>query len=161
MKQIVKTFVVALLICVIHNSVVFANMKKSSVGGGGTKGFSFSTFSDGFCTISAIYDKASSHLGVAMGLTSGDLVCAGISSQSSYQSCTAGLPSGTFVFIVTSLQGGSPFRVVVNCTDQQNINAAGATSRGGIEIREIEIGAAENYLLDQFHDLAGKSRQTK
>jgi hypothetical protein len=157
MKRIVQNFVIALLLLCVTSPFAFANMKKSKVGSGATKGFAFSTFSDGFCTISTIYDKASSQLGVGVGLTTGDLVCAGLSSQTNYQSCTAGLPAGTYVFIVTSLSGASPFRVVVNCSDQQTIVNAGSSGSKGIQIREIELGEAGNKLLDQFQQIAKKS----
>jgi hypothetical protein len=141
---------------ILVSSMSFANMKKGRVGGGGTKGFAFSTFSDGFCTISTIYDTASSYLGVALGLPTGDLVCAGLSSQNNFQSCSAGLPGGTYVFIVTSIRGPSNFRVVVNCSDQQSV-VAGRTSSGGTEIREIDLDANGKKLIKQLNSIAEKT----
>lgn len=132
----------------------FANMKKGRVASKGDKTFGFSTSADGPCTVSVIYDSVSADLDTAIGAAdTGDLLCLGVSTQLNFDSCTAGLPPGDYAFVVSSFQGSSAFRAVVNCGSEEQISAAGQKTTG-ITINEIEGTSNTRKLLDRLHKVA-------
>jgi hypothetical protein len=150
-----RVTVALIVFCLLIASSSYANLKKGSIGSGKSKEFSFSSSSDGPCTATVIYDRTSSDIdaGIASA-TTGDLICFGISGQTNFESCTAGLPPGDFVLVISSFKGSSSFRAVVNCANQQSVTAGGVSSSP--VLREIDLGMNGQRIVDQLRRVGSR-----
>jgi len=153
--RIVKSVFLCLFLLLISICTVDASMKKGNVASGKYKGYVFSTYENGPCTVDVIYDSASADIDVAMGVSSGSdavVVCMGVSTQKNHDSCTTSLPGGTVFFIVDSYRGSSPFRVVVDCASDESASNAGRSSSSET-IQEIDPNSIGNKFLQQIKNL--------
>ena len=152
-----KIYVTLIVICFLIASTSYANMKKGSIGSGKARQFSFSSAADGPCTATVIYDRTASDIDTAIAsAASGDLICLGISSQNNFESCTAGLPPGDFLLVISSFKGSSSFRAVVNCSDQQSVTAGGVSSSPVLQ--DSELGATGQRIADQLRKIASRAK---
>jgi hypothetical protein len=63
------------------------------------------------------------------------------------------LPPGDYAFVVVSLSGASPFRAVVNCSDQQTVVSAAPSIEHGTVIRDIDMPSLEKKIGNQLRAL--------
>jgi hypothetical protein len=153
-KRILVMFFVLVICCAVAD----ANMKKANVGSKGSKGFAFNSYTDGVCSVSVIYDKASADLNIGVGLSDGTLVAASLSPEKYIETLETGLYGfQTYLLVVVSNHGATSFRVVVRCTEQEDLVTAGIGSGAGL--REIPDDANTKRLSDQIRKITDKNKK--
>ena len=134
-----------------------ANMKKGQLGDQKERTFSFSTNSDGPCSAVVIYDAVSSDLDIFLLTDNEDVLAAGLSQQNNFDSCEASLPPGDFLVAVSSFEGASPFRVVVNCANQETISTLASSQAS--ELKEVELDAKGKKALQKLRVMSERLKR--
>ncbi len=153
MKTLFQRSLLMVLVLLLFTSSSFANLKKGRIGPDETDILEFITSADGITTISLIFDKSSTDLDLALGLTDSTLIAASISPESNYEQLQVGLVGGiTYILAINHFEGATTsYRVIVNSGEQQTIFAAGDS--GNTPLRKIEPGSTGSKLKESLNRL--------
>jgi hypothetical protein len=138
------------VVFVLFASLAHAGIFKGSLGANGNKFYTFTASGAGILEITVIADNAASNVNVGLGLSSGTLLCASVSTIKQMEKLECGIQAGSFNILVQNYSGPStPYRIYIG----YSLNTIGTAKPMDVSKQPISPEALQR-MVGQLRTLA-------